>query len=483
MPNGYLTGRGGRRRHEGPPRVGTINQRAQRFRIRAACIAWCKREGTGAKNATILGMIPKECIAANSTKGFRDLTRAEVDLVEKKNPGTVRRKNQNTHGDVSDDDEGNGGDDATSQTDDEWTLTSLATPHESVEHGLTRPHPTTSLRTLPGRSSLLANPPTTIESPDVPSRMSLRSRRRAVPPPASSTRGDSGASVDSRLQTPVRRTTMHRETGTKSLPPKTATEASSPEHEAAESSTTGRKRRHETDDEAGSDDEEFMRRPRPNPITETPYFNYYIARRDGNFAAPDSAPEDMTAEALQRYTAWTLSDLRRRRQQARQPCLPWDPDVDEEFQTETQEGIAAGDYRYFAPQDHGWEEEDQEAISRALELTRIQYSELKGHSVPGDFSQYRYESYASQWRRIQDNFKTVWTLFSEPRELYRLAKWRKGFSNWKVKKNDVEGMALLAKLEEGERALADMEEEWEEEDRLEAEEAAHKKMEGEEEEA
>ena len=44
MPNGCAT-RGGRRRHEGPPRVGTINQRAQRFRIRAACIAWCKRRG------------------------------------------------------------------------------------------------------------------------------------------------------------------------------------------------------------------------------------------------------------------------------------------------------------------------------------------------------------------------------------------------------------------------------------------------------
>ena len=472
MPNGYIPVRGGRRRHEGPPRVGTINQRAQRFRIRAACIAWCKREGTGAKNEIILGMIPKECIAANSTKGFRDLTKPEIDLVEKKHSGRARRKNQETGGDVSDDNEGDDGDDAPSQTDDEWTLSSLATPHESVEHGLTRPHPTTSSRRLPGRSSSLVNPPTTIESPAVPSRMSLRSGR-AVPPPAPSTRGDPGASVDSRLQTPVRRTTMHRETGTKSLPPKTATEASSPEHEEAESSTTGRKRRHETDDEAGSDDEEFMRRARPNTITETPYLNYYIARRAGNFA-PDVAAEDLTPEMLQRYTAFSLGDLRRRRHEARQPCLPWDPDMDEEFQTETQEGIAAGDYRYFAPQDHGWEEEDKEAISRALELTRIQYCDLKGHSVPGDFSEYAYESYASQWRRIQDNFETVWTLFSEPRQLYRLAKWRKGFSNWKVKKNDVEGRALLAKLEEGERALADMEAEWEEEDRLEAEEAARK---------
>ena len=57
MPNGYMTGRFARRRHDGPPRVGTINQRAQRFRMRAGCIAWCKREGTHAKNSTILKII------------------------------------------------------------------------------------------------------------------------------------------------------------------------------------------------------------------------------------------------------------------------------------------------------------------------------------------------------------------------------------------------------------------------------------------
>ena len=49
MPNGYMTGRFARRRHDGPPRVGTINQRAQRFRMRAGCIAWYKREGVRVK--------------------------------------------------------------------------------------------------------------------------------------------------------------------------------------------------------------------------------------------------------------------------------------------------------------------------------------------------------------------------------------------------------------------------------------------------
>ena len=55
------------------------------------------------------------------------------------------------------------GSDDTSQTNDEWTLTSIGTPQESVEIERARSHPTTSSRTLPGQSSLLANPPTMIK--------------------------------------------------------------------------------------------------------------------------------------------------------------------------------------------------------------------------------------------------------------------------------------------------------------------------------
>lgn len=46
---------------------------------------------------------------------------------------------------------------------------------------------------------------------------------------------------------------------------------------------------------------------------------------------------------------------------------------------------------------YAWKEEDERVISRALELTRIQYCEPKGHSVPGDFTEYTYESDAWQW--------------------------------------------------------------------------------------
>ncbi len=412
----------------------------------------------------------------NSTKSFRELTKAEVDLVENKGeiPARLRRKKRKARGQDSDDDEWNAdwdGDDP-SQRDDEWTLTSIETPKESVETP-DRPHPTTSSRTLPGRTSLLANPPTTIDSPDMPSRMTLRSRK-PIPPPAPYMDEDSRASVESSQHTPVRRNTIHRETGTKSCPPKTFPETSSSLHEEAQSLAAGRKRRHQTDDTAASDEEESHWRVGPNVNTQTPHINHYLLRKP--WKVPDIAPEDLTKEALQAHNAWTLRDLRRRRENAR-PRLEFDPDLDEAFQAETQQGILAGDYRYIAPKDHGWKEEDKDAISRALELTRIQFCDLKGLCVPGDFSEYMYESYASQWRRIQDHFEKIWTIFSKPKTLYRLPKWRGGFAKWKVPSSDVFGQSLLGQLLEGERALADMEREFQEEDRLEAEEAARKRSE------
>ena len=474
MPNGYMTGRFARRRHDGPPRVGTINQRAQRFRMRAGCIAWCKREGTRTKNSTILNIIPDRFKdpAVNSTKGFREFTKTEVALVENKGIMPERlKKRMRKAGEDSDDDELNGdwsGDDA-SQTGDEWTLASIETPQQSVEIGRARQHPTTSSRTLPGQTSLSANPPTTIESPDISSRMTLRSRRVLLPP-ALSTDEDSGASVEASEHTPVRRTTMHRETGTKSVPPRTVAETSPPLHEDAGSSTAGRKRRHQTDEGAASDEEEVEMRARPNINTETPYLNQYLTRNP--WKAPDIAPEDLAKEVFPSHDALTLGDLR---ENAR-PYFGFDPDEDEEFKAETQQGLLDGDYRYMAPKDH----EDARAISRALELTRIEYCDLKGFSVPMEFVDYMYESYASQWRRIQDHFEQVWTIFSKPKTLYRLRKWRGGFAKWKVPKKDTAGRTLLGLLEMGERALAEMEKEFQRVDRLEAEEAARKRSETEE---
>lgn len=70
--------------HEGPPRVGTFSMRATRFRLGAGCLSWAKKDGTVAKNQRILDVIPAQYKdpAVNSTRGWRDLNKAEMKTVK-----------------------------------------------------------------------------------------------------------------------------------------------------------------------------------------------------------------------------------------------------------------------------------------------------------------------------------------------------------------------------------------------------------------
>ena len=70
--------------HEGPPRVGTFSMRATRFRMGAGCLSWEKKDGTAAKNQRILAVIPGQFKdpAMNSTKGWRDLNKAEIKTIK-----------------------------------------------------------------------------------------------------------------------------------------------------------------------------------------------------------------------------------------------------------------------------------------------------------------------------------------------------------------------------------------------------------------
>ena len=96
MPKSYWTGKGGNELRTEPPRAGTINQRAQRFRSKAALISWGNRAGTGTKNDYILSLIPDTCKAVNSTKGFRDLTQAELSTLNKQNKGKLSKRPRDT---------------------------------------------------------------------------------------------------------------------------------------------------------------------------------------------------------------------------------------------------------------------------------------------------------------------------------------------------------------------------------------------------
>ena len=58
--------------------------RATRFRLGAGCLSWAKKDGTVAKNQRILDVIPVRYKdpAVNSTKGWRDLNKAEMKMVK-----------------------------------------------------------------------------------------------------------------------------------------------------------------------------------------------------------------------------------------------------------------------------------------------------------------------------------------------------------------------------------------------------------------
>ena len=71
--------------------------RATRFRLRAGCLSWEKMDGTAAKNQRILDVIPAQYKdpAVNSTKGWRDLNKAEIKQIK---DGAMRKPQQGPKG-------------------------------------------------------------------------------------------------------------------------------------------------------------------------------------------------------------------------------------------------------------------------------------------------------------------------------------------------------------------------------------------------
>lgn len=65
----------------------TLSMRNSRFRLGACCLAWDDREGSDALKAYLDMLLPPECIATNSTEGFRDLTPYEVKEAKAANKG------------------------------------------------------------------------------------------------------------------------------------------------------------------------------------------------------------------------------------------------------------------------------------------------------------------------------------------------------------------------------------------------------------
>lgn len=70
----------------------TLSMRNSRFRLGACCLAWDRREGSDALKAYLDMLLPPECIANNSTEGFRDLTKHEVNEAKTGNKGKFLKR-------------------------------------------------------------------------------------------------------------------------------------------------------------------------------------------------------------------------------------------------------------------------------------------------------------------------------------------------------------------------------------------------------
>lgn len=84
MPRDFLKGT----KRRGIYGVSTINMRMNRFRINACIKSWNPRVGTPTIDAYLDYLLPKECHTANSTRGFRNLTKAESAIAWMLNKGS-----------------------------------------------------------------------------------------------------------------------------------------------------------------------------------------------------------------------------------------------------------------------------------------------------------------------------------------------------------------------------------------------------------
>ncbi|KAI4265790.1 MAG: hypothetical protein L6R35_007037, partial [Caloplaca aegaea] len=65
-----------------------MSMRCARFRNQAACISWKRRGGSDKLREVMESYLPPDCVASNSTRGFRDFTDVEVAEINKAGKGT-----------------------------------------------------------------------------------------------------------------------------------------------------------------------------------------------------------------------------------------------------------------------------------------------------------------------------------------------------------------------------------------------------------
>ena len=413
MPHAFHHGNEGQHYRDEPPRGGTINQRAQRFRTRAACIAWNNRAGTATKNAFILSLIPDEYKAAdvNSTRDFRDLDDGEIKAVNTQNKvkltkvarnakdagknkkatkgiakvkkaskGTSKAKKAQT-GDLVDDDDFLA--DVESDEDAEPPLKRAPSQKKT-----SNPRSARAARTSKSTSNVASDAALVLYSND------------SCPVSGSSSGQIQDISED---EQPAR------------------------QEISLKHPTANTKRKREVDTHQQS-------RPSKRARVEQ-----------------QPLPTSASRETSSSYTTWTESNAQSRRHEgtanttiahtpssANPPpsgrsssAVNFNPDTDMQFKSEVAAGIARGDFRYVAPCGNLTDFEDKWNLNRALELTRNDCFHYTGQMPPTViWDNHQRECYASHYRRIQEFFERIWEAPESAPALYCLPEWHAGFENW-----------------------------------------------------
>ena len=414
MPNGYFTGPEGKKWSPSPPRVGTLSMRATRFRARAGCLSWTVKGDSDAKNNYMLSLMPAMCEQTNSTRYFRDLTKQEqVDSEQGKGlrPNKARKEKREAAA-MAASATGSGDDDGSDSEDDvdsnENPSVTDAAPRQGMQSPGDRGSVETSHQTPVSRKLADFH----LQSPSVPhsdSRLhDQQVKRRRLP-----NDGSSAVNTDREPSLPdsVRVQRRGKAQSTRGRPSHTPSRKAIA-REPSTSNTTHSMGR----DAAAASNYPFLSLPKNSNGAESKFPNWFIEVAQDAFGVPEM----------------------------------FNPDSPE-FQQETRECVMAGDYRYYAPVLDG-KEADVEAIStvaRALELSKMDYFAQTGRHPPRNLSTYGHESYASQFRRLNEMFVKEFEDEDSTRALYSLAPWKDGFAGWQ-QVLDTRGLKLWRRGEPGE---------------------------------
>ena len=389
-----------------PPSLNTLTQRATRFRAKAGCLKWGRKGHADKKDKYILSLLPEECKRpeVNSTKSMTqdpDIKFRNLDL-----DSSNKEKNKDE--------------------DEPESPVVASSRHSSLvqeEHD-DRPRASNSniKRQLGGGSTV--DP-------------ASRPRRRRKQEPQETTR-EIGSEDESQSAD------VAADRHSAQLPTSKLTRRSS--REASRTTTVTYQ---EVDEEAerqfrGTDSDQDISENLTVESDEQPRARTTAnSLSAGNLLPSSSTRSRELSGTLARYAIEMVDDT--------------EPMYDAAFQAKGDAALAKErpDYRYMSPHGRVTDVRDRANIRRALELTCIDFSQRRGHAFPSHLLELSHnESYASQHRQIQGEFKRIWCGEQPAPSLYRLPAWTGTFGGWKVPRRNKEAKALQEAMLHAERLAA-----------------------------